>query len=63
MISRRNFVRSAAGTAAACALPVLRAQPAVDWPAAPVRIIVPFPGGAADALTRLMAEKLQARLG
>jgi tripartite-type tricarboxylate transporter receptor subunit TctC len=35
---------------------------AQDWPAKPVRIIVPFPpGGAADAMPRIMAEKLTAR--
>jgi tripartite-type tricarboxylate transporter receptor subunit TctC len=39
-------------------------SPAVaqDWPARPVRIIVPFPpGGAADALPRIVGEKLSAR--
>jgi tripartite-type tricarboxylate transporter receptor subunit TctC len=36
--------------------------PAQDWPAKPVRIIVPFPpGGAADALPRIVGEKLSAR--
>jgi tripartite-type tricarboxylate transporter receptor subunit TctC len=35
---------------------------AQEWPAKPVRIIVPFPpGGAADALPRIMGEKLAAR--
>jgi tripartite-type tricarboxylate transporter receptor subunit TctC len=35
---------------------------AQEWPARPVRIIVPFPpGGAADALPRIMGEKLAAR--
>jgi tripartite-type tricarboxylate transporter receptor subunit TctC len=33
-----------------------------EWPARPVRIIVPFPpGGAADALPRIVGEKLAAR--
>jgi tripartite-type tricarboxylate transporter receptor subunit TctC len=37
---------------------------AQEWPAKPVRIIVPFPpGGAADALPRIFGEKLSARLG
>jgi tripartite-type tricarboxylate transporter receptor subunit TctC len=32
---------------------------AQEWPARPVRIIVPFPpGGAADALPRIVVEKL-----
>jgi tripartite-type tricarboxylate transporter receptor subunit TctC len=35
---------------------------AQEWPAKPVRIIVPFPpGGAADALPRILGEKLAAR--
>ena len=38
--------------------------PALAWPDAPVRIVVPFTaGGAADVLTRALAEKLQARMG
>jgi hypothetical protein len=37
---------------------------AQDWPARAVRIVVPFPpGGAADALPRVLADKLAARLG
>jgi tripartite-type tricarboxylate transporter receptor subunit TctC len=45
-------------------LSVALVSPAVaqDWPARPVRIIVPFPpGGAADALPRIVGEKLAAR--
>ena len=45
-------------------LSVAFVSPAVaqDWPARPVRIIVPFPpGGAADALPRIVGEKLSAR--
>ena len=35
---------------------------AQEWPARPVRIIVPFPpGGAADALPRIIGERLSAR--
>jgi tripartite-type tricarboxylate transporter receptor subunit TctC len=35
---------------------------AQEWPAKPVRLIVPFPpGGAADALPRIVGEKLSAR--
>jgi tripartite-type tricarboxylate transporter receptor subunit TctC len=37
---------------------------AQEWPARPVRIVVPFPpGGAADALPRIVGEKLSARFG
>ena len=37
---------------------------AQDWPTRAVRIIVPFPpGGAADALPRIIGERLSARLG
>ena len=40
-----------------------RAQPA-DWPARPVRFILPFPpGGGTDILGRLIAERLSASLG
>ena len=34
------------------------------WPEGPVKVVVPFTaGGASDVLTRMLAEKLQARLG
>jgi tripartite-type tricarboxylate transporter receptor subunit TctC len=37
---------------------------AQDWPARPVKIIIPLgPGGGGDVFTRLMAEELQKRLG
>jgi tripartite-type tricarboxylate transporter receptor subunit TctC len=39
------------------------AAQAQDWPAKPVRFIVPFPpGGAADALPRIVAERLSEKL-
>jgi tripartite-type tricarboxylate transporter receptor subunit TctC len=42
---------------------VLPAQ-AQDWPARPVRIVAPFaPGGTADTLARIAADKLTGRLG
>lgn len=48
-----------AGAAAACAaIPAARAQ---AWPGGPIRIVVGFPpGGGADALARIVGEKLQA---
>jgi tripartite-type tricarboxylate transporter receptor subunit TctC len=49
------FVALASGTALA--------QSADDYPAKPVRIIVPFaPGGSTDVVARILAEKLQAEL-
>ena len=37
---------------------------AQDWPAKPVRIIVPFPpGGSADLMPRIVAEKLAGKFG
>ncbi len=63
MISRRNLISSGAATAAALAWPATRAQ-TTNWPEATEKIIVPFTaGGASDVLTRVLAEKLQARLG
>jgi tripartite-type tricarboxylate transporter receptor subunit TctC len=51
----------AAALAAACAW---AQDPAANYPARPVRIIVPFPpGGAADALPRIVADKLSAKWG
>ena len=47
---------------AACCHRHSRAQGA--WPTKPVRIVVPFnPGGAIDALVRVIADGLTARLG
>jgi tripartite-type tricarboxylate transporter receptor subunit TctC len=44
---------------ALAALLVIANAHAQEWPAKPVRIVVPFPpGGAADALPRIIAEKL-----
>jgi tripartite-type tricarboxylate transporter receptor subunit TctC len=47
-----------------CLALLLVVSPALaqDWPAKPVRLVVPFPpGGAADALPRIIGEKLAAR--
>jgi tripartite-type tricarboxylate transporter receptor subunit TctC len=52
--------------AAVAAILVLTAapSPAQDWPAKPVRIVVPYgAGGAADTLGRLFAEALSTAFG
>ncbi len=63
MISRRKLIHAVAAGSAATLLPEAFAQSS-SWPEAPVKIIVPFTaGGASDVLTRILAEKLQTRLG
>jgi tripartite-type tricarboxylate transporter receptor subunit TctC len=53
----------ALGLGAIVAPGLARAQPA-DWPARPIRFILPFPpGGGTDILGRLIAERLTAGLG
>ena len=63
MLHRRDLFGAALGAAAAGAF----ARPALaqgEWPAKPVRVIVPYPpGGATDVLARLYAERLGAALG
>nr|WP_316639167.1 tripartite tricarboxylate transporter substrate binding protein [uncultured Roseateles sp.] len=57
-VKRRDF---ALGLAALAALPPAQAQ---SWPAKAIRIIVPYPpGGFTDITARLIAQKLQERLG
>jgi tripartite-type tricarboxylate transporter receptor subunit TctC len=64
MINRRHFLlaASAAGTGI-LASPAIQAQPA--WPhGKPIRVIIPWPPGAAnDMLGRLLAQRLQEKLG
>ncbi|MGL5136350.1 MAG: Bug family tripartite tricarboxylate transporter substrate binding protein, partial [Beijerinckiaceae bacterium] len=64
-MKRRDFIKTAAGAAAATVL----ARPALAqgaWPQKdrPIKVIVPWPPGAAnDALGRLVAERLQTKFG
>lgn len=60
-LSRRAWLASAAGAAAALASPALHAQ---SYPTHTVSIIVPFgPGNAYDLMVRYLAERLQAASG
>jgi len=62
--ARRRFnARLLAVVATALAGPAARAQ-AQAWPARPIRVIVPYPpAGFTDVTARLVAQKLQERLG
>jgi tripartite-type tricarboxylate transporter receptor subunit TctC len=58
-IDRRRFTL---GLTATLAAPVVLAQ--TTWPNKPIRVIVPYtPGGFTDVTARLIAQKLQERLG
>ena len=62
-IQRRSLIQAGMGAVVPFMLSGARAQEA-SYPSAPVKIIVPFTaGGAADLLTRRLAERLQVRLG
>jgi tripartite-type tricarboxylate transporter receptor subunit TctC len=60
--SRRHLLLVVlAAAAAAATVPPAHAQ---SWPARPIRIVVPYPpGGFTDVTARLIAQKLQERLG
>jgi tripartite-type tricarboxylate transporter receptor subunit TctC len=60
-LSRRRFLRMAAGTVALTS--VSRLAPAQTYPARPVRLIIGYPpGGSADITARLMGQWLSERL-
>ena len=63
-MARRGFVRASIAALAGVALPAgLRAQ-SQNWPARPVRIVVPsVAGGSLDILARLFGQGLSERLG
>jgi tripartite-type tricarboxylate transporter receptor subunit TctC len=59
-----NTRRCAWLAALAVALPAWAQGPVTSYPSRPIRVIVPFPaGGAADALPRIVADKLATRWG
>jgi tripartite-type tricarboxylate transporter receptor subunit TctC len=58
----KNTLRNALLAGLLLALPASAQDPAASYPARAIRFIVPFPaGGAADALPRIVAERLSAR--
>ena len=62
-IGRRTAALTALGSLAALASPSgVRAQQ--PWPSKPIRLIVPYgPGGSADQVARIYAEKMSGVLG
>ncbi|MCY1200065.1 hypothetical protein D9M68_180880 [compost metagenome] len=61
---RRKLLLACAGIALSSGSPALFAQAANDWPAKPITWLVGWgAGGSADVATRLVARRLEARLG
>ena len=61
-MQRRTLLQTAAAALAVCRLPSLQAQG--GFPSKPIRIVCPYPPGATtDAISRLMAQALQAESG
>lgn len=59
---RKSWMRALACALALCA-PVVASAQADDYPARPVRVIVPFPpGGPSDTITRMISERLSEQL-
>ena len=64
MLTRRTFTAAAAALAAGTRAPLAQAQGQVSWPNRPVTVINAFAaGGGSDFVTRIVAQRLQARLG
>lgn len=64
MITKRHFLQTAAGAAAAFAAPPAFATGNPHYPSRSVKWVVPYaPGGATDVLSRLLCQRLSDRFG
>lgn len=63
-MNRRELIAGGAALLGSSALSPALAQGTGDWPAQPIKLVVPFPPGAAnDTLGRAIADQLSPRLG